>query len=266
MLKPGRPRHEQVSDWLRERIASGEFQPNDRLPSESQLVEQFGVSRITVRRALQTLEHEHLIYRRQGLGSFVQDTRVRQGLVRLTDFLEDMEQAGIEGSSRVVHRGLVEADARVAEALDVEAGTRVLRLDRLRLGDDEPIAFDQTWLTVTYAQLLDGHDLEQETIYAILEREYGLRVERGRYRIDAVNAPVEVADVLQVPPRQALLLIERISFGEHDKRIYYQRRYYRTDRVTYEMELERDPGQPSATHGMPLQEFEPIFKPRTSGE
>ncbi|RMH55327.1 MAG: GntR family transcriptional regulator [Bacteroidetes bacterium] len=259
-LKSGRPRHEQLSDWLRERIASGVFQPNDRLPSESQLVEQFGVSRITVRRALQTLEHEHLIYRRQGLGSFVQDTRVRQGLVRLTDFLEDMQQAGIEGTSRVLHQGVVEAEARVAEALEVEPGTRVLRLDRLRLGDGEPMAFDQTWLPMAYARLIEGRDLTRDTIYGILEREYGLRIERGRYRIDAVNAPAEVAEVLQVSPGRALLLIERTSFGELGRRIYFQRRYYRTDRVTYEMELERDPGQPSTAHGMPLQEFEPVFR------
>ena len=84
MLKPGQPRHEQISDWLRVQIQEGVYAADAQIPSESQLTERFEVSRITVRRALQTLENEGLIYRRQGLGSFVKDTRVRQGLVRLT--------------------------------------------------------------------------------------------------------------------------------------------------------------------------------------
>lgn len=261
MLQSGRPRHEQISDWLREQIQQGHLQPDEQLPSESQLGEQFDVSRITVRRALQTLESEGLIYRRQGLGSFVKEMRVRQGLVRLTDFVEDMEQAGLEASSRVMRAEQEPVSPDVAAMLDIEAGKAVLRLDRLRLGNGEPIAFDRTWLPVFYAQFLQGHDLEHETIYQILERDYEIPIVRGRFRIEAVNADADVAAHLRVPEHHALLLIERISFTHGDKRVYFQRRYYRSDRVAYELELERDPRQSSAMrHGMPLQEFEPVFK------
>jgi GntR family transcriptional regulator len=246
MLKPGKPRHEQISDWLREQIQEGVYAADSQIPSESQLTDRFDVSRITVRRALQTLENEGLIYRRQGLGSFVKDTRVRQGLVRLTDFIEDMAQAGLAASSTVLHFGQEKAAADVAKALGVAEGQIVFRLDRLRLGDGEPIAFDQTWMSVFYAGLLSDHDLEQETIYRILENHYGITVEQGRYRIKAVNADPEVARHLAVPRGRALLLIERTSFTHSDKQIYYQRRYYRSDRVTYDLELERRPLKPSA--------------------
>ncbi len=263
MLKPGRPRHEQVSSWMREQIEEGVFAADERLPSESQLGARFGVSRITVRRALQTLENQGLIYRRQGLGSFVKDNRVRQGLVRLTDFVEDMTQAGIEAASRVLFQGLEPVPPDVAASLELAEGTTVLRLDRLRLGDGEPIAFDRTWMPVFYAHLLEGHDLEKETIYHILERDYEIPVLRGRYRIEAVNAEAEIAESLGVSEGRALLLITRTSATHGDRRIYLQRRYYRSDLVAYELELERaSDHRGSLAQGLPLRDFEPVFKKR----
>lgn len=259
MLQPGRPRHEQISDWLREQIEQGAFGVDDQLPSENQLGVQFDVSRITVRRALQTLESEGLIYRRQGLGAFVKDARLLQGMVKLTDFVEDMAQAGLKASSQVVHFDQVTPPGFVQVALGVEPHVRVCRLDRLRLGDDQPIAFDQTWLPVFYGQLLQGYDLQHETIYRILEEDYQVPVLRGRYRLDAVNADEYVAEHLGVPVGRAVFLIERLSMTTGDKAIYVQRRYYRTDRVTYEIEVARKGGT-SAGAGMPLREFVPVFR------
>lgn len=261
VLESGRPRHEQISDWLREKIESGRYDVDEQLPSEKQLGERFDVSRVTVRRALQTLEHEGYIYRRQGLGSFVKERRAAQGLVRLTDFAQDMAHAGLDASSRVTHHAPETPPPDVAVHLDVESDATVIRLDRLRLGDDTPIAFDRTWLPPFYAQLLRGHDLEHETIYGILETEYDIPVLRGRYRISAANAPSEVADHLGVPEGRALLVIDRISFTQGDKRVYFQRRFYRSDRVAYELELARDTGAAKPTSGgMPLRDFEPVFQ------
>lgn len=261
-FESGRPRHEQLSDWLRNRIEDGTYEVDDQLPSEHQLTERFDTSRITVRRALQTLENEGLIYRRQGLGSFVRDRRTRQGLVRLTDFAQDMAQAGLDASSEVLHHAQESAPSNVARALDIEPETTVVRLDRLRLGDGTPVAFDRTWLPVFYAQLIEDHDLTDETIYHILEQEYEIPVLRGHYRIEAVNASDEIAEVLRVPDNRALLLIRRLSFTQGRKPVYIQFRYYRSDRVAYELELERDTSFPSdPSSGMPLQTFAPVFDP-----
>ena len=263
MLKSGRPRHVQISDWIRERIQEGAYRADEQLPSESQLGERFEVSRVTVRRALQTLESEGLIYRRQGLGSFVRETRVSQRLVRLTDFAEDMEAAGIEPRSVVIQFDPEPASPGVAGALGLETGEKVFRLDRVRLGDGEPFAFDRTWMAPFYAQLLYDHDLERDTIYRLLESEYDISVRRGRFRIEAVNADEATSRHLGVPTGRALLRIDRISFTEPDRAVYFQRRYYRCDRVAYELELlrgapvhERDPS--------PFAEFEPVFKDRNS--
>jgi GntR family transcriptional regulator len=267
-LRPGIPLHEQISSWLRDRIGTGALPPEAQIPSEHELCQRFGVSRVTVRRALQTLEADGLIFRRQGLGSFVCDRRVAQGLVRLTDFAQDMARAGFRASSRVLHRESEPCPTPIAERLAVPAGAPVLRLDRLRLADDDPVALDRTWLPPYYAQLLEGHDLSSETLYGVLEREYGIPALSGRYRISAAPADPETARRLGVPPGEALLVIERTTRTAGDKPMYFQRRYYRSDRVAYELELARDPGSREdggAPEGMPLRDFEAVFSvPRTS--
>lgn len=263
-LESGRARHEQISNWLRERIEEGTYERDEKLPSENELCERFDVSRVTVRRALQTLESEGYIYRRQGLGSFVEERRAAQGLVRLTDFAQDMAQAGLEASSEVKHHAPETPSPDVAVHLGTEE-KRVMRLDRVRLGDGRPVAFDRTWLPMFYAQLLEEHDLERETIYQILEAEYDIPILRGHYRITAANAEPAVAEPLGVPEGEAVLLIERLSLTEGEKRVYFQRRYYRSDRVAYELELARDPASEDASvEGMPLRDFEPVFESESS--
>jgi GntR family transcriptional regulator len=264
-LRPGIPLHEQISSWLRRQIQTGALPPDAQLPSENDLCERCGVSRVTVRRALQTLEADGLVYRRQGLGSFVCDRRLPHGLVRLTDFAQDLGRAGLEASSRVLHRATEACPVGVAERLGVEPESPVLRLDRLRLGDGEPLAMDRTWLAPFHAQLLEGHDLARDTIYGVLEREYGIPVLSGRYRITAAVADEELAATLQVRPGDPLLVIERTSRTVGGRPVYFQRRHYRSDRMAYELELSREPRVPGAAGAdggaMPLREFEAVFDP-----
>lgn len=263
-LESGRSRHEQISNWLRERIEEGTYETDEKLPSENELCKRFDVSRVTVRRALETLESEGYICRRQGLGSFVEERRAAQGLVRLTDFAQDVAQAGLEASAEVEHHAPETPPPEVAVRIGTEE-KKGMRLDHVRLGDGQPVAFDRTWLPIFYAQLLEGHDLERETIYQILEVEYDIPILRGHYRITAANVEPAVAESLGVPEDEAVLLIERLSLTEGEKCVYFQRRYYRSDRVAYELKLARDPASEDASvEGMPLRDFEPVFESESS--
>jgi GntR family transcriptional regulator len=232
---------------------------DQKLPSENELAEEFDVSRVTVRRSLQTLENEQLIYRRQGLGSFVKDNRSHQTFVRLTDFVEDMKRAGMEASSEVLSLEPAAATENIASQLKVEPKTTILRLDRLRKGDGKPIAFDMTWLPMFYGQLIENFDLQNETIYGILEREYDIPVKKGFFRIEAENADSYLAKHLSVKEGTALLLIDRLSLTVGDKPVYYQKRYYRSDRIVYELMAERNPESQKGKDDMPLREFIPVF-------
>lgn len=258
MLKEGIPRHEQISNWLRQKIDEGRYKVDEKLPSENELSEKFDVSRVTVRRALQTLESEQLIYRSQGLGSFVKDNRSHQSFVRLRDFVEEMKRCGLEASSTVIRQDTETPPDAIATRLKIDAGSKAVRLDRLRMGDGRPVAFDITWLPVFYGQLLVDADLAEETIYEVLERDYEIPVEKGYYRIEAENADEYLAGHLRVEPGEALLLIDRLSLTVGEKPIYYQKRYYRTDRIVYEVMVERRPGSKSEEE-LPLREFNPVF-------
>ncbi len=220
MLKEGIPRHSQISQWLRNQIEKGVYGPDEKLPSENELAKKFGVSRVTIRRALQSLESESIIYRCQGLGSFVSDERASHNLVRLTDFNEDMANAGLDPSSIVQKFETVEAPGWLAALLGVDEGSRVLQVDRLRLGDGEPVAFDSTWLPILYGQLLNESDLAESTIYSLLEKNYDIPVNKGCYRISAEIADSEIASALKLDGQSAVLLIDRISYTIGNKPLY----------------------------------------------
>lgn len=261
-LKDGIPRHAQISQWLREQITSGEYAPDEKLPSENELSNKFDVSRVTIRRALQSLESEEMIYRCQGLGSFVKDERTPHNLVHLTDFNEDMAKAGLDASSKVLRFETVDAPQWLSDHLNVEVGNKVLRIDRLRLGNGEPIAFDTTWLPILYGQLLDKNALQESTIYRQLEENYDISVIKGCYRMSAELADPEVAKHLDVPENSALFLIDRFSYTIGEKPVYYQKRYYRNDKVKYQVTLERDSETEPDSKEMPLKEFAPVFTSR----
>jgi len=258
-LKDGIPRHAQISKWLRDQIETGEFKPDEKLPSENDLAKKFDVSRVTIRRALQSLESESIIYRCQGLGSFVSDDRAPHNLVQLTDFNEDMAKAGLEASSVVKNISTVTAPEWLLDILEIEEDTKVMKIDRLRLGDGEPVAFDSTWLPILYGQLLDEKSLKNKTIYKQLEENYDIPVVRGCYKITAAVADEQLSEDLKIKETSPLLVIDRVSYTIGGKPVYYQKRFYRSDKVLYEMTLERDQNDPSSSD-MPLKEFIPVFK------
>lgn len=259
MLKEGIPRHSQISQWLRKQIDEGTFKPEEKLPSENELAKKFDVSRVTIRRALQSLESDSIIYRCQGLGSFVSDGRAAHNLVKLTDFNEDMSRAGLIPSSVVKFFGTTEAPDWLTELLHIDKGSTVLRIDRLRLGDGNPIAYDITWLPVFYGQLLNKQQLTQATIYSILEKDYNIPVIKGCYRMSAEAADEQLSAELHVDLNTPLFLIDRLSYTLGHKPLYYQKRFYRNDKVLYEMTLERSPDD-KAGSDMPLKDFAPVFK------
>lgn len=258
MLQTGPvPLYQQLADRLRRQIADGAYRIGDRLPSEDALGEEFGVSRITVRAALDQLSAAGLLKRHRGKGTFVSAPPVEHELIRLTDFVEDMMAAGLRPASQVIQLCEEPSSAEVAVELQIAPGTPVVRLDRLRLGDHSPIAVDHTFLPLRYGRLLDREHLEDETIYRQLETRYGIPVLSGTFMIEAGVAPSDLAAYLHVDQGSPLLIIRRTSYGASREVIYYQKRYYRADRVRYRLELSRD----YPTRSSRLTEFAPVFEP-----
>ncbi|WP_372635113.1 GntR family transcriptional regulator [Fodinibius sp.] len=262
MLKEGIPRHIQISEWLRSRINDGRYEADEKLPSENELCDKFDVSRVTVRRALQTLENEDLIYRCQGLGSFVTDHRSHHSFSTLNDFSEELAESGMKASSEVVSFTQTDiADQHeILSSLEMQNKSLAVEIERIRLGDGQPVAYDITWLPIFYGQLIENYDLRHQTIFNILEEEFDIPIERGGYRIEAALANEKLATRLQINIHAPVLLITRLSYTVGDKPVYYQRRYYRNDKIVFEMMADRTSSSAQQDKSITLKEFTPVFK------
>ena len=254
------PLYHQLKLLLQQDIAQGIYQPGGRLPSEPELIRTFGVSRITVRQALDELEAEGQVLRRHGKGTYVAEPQIEQELLRLTDFAEDMQQAGLYPSSRVLAFVHELARPAIARALKIVSGSEVVRVDRLRLAEGLPIAYDTTWLPLRFGDLLSDMDLTQETIYRILEQRYDIPVVSGAFDITAATATTQQAEQLEVAAGAALLVIRRISYTTGDAPVYLQERSYRPDRVQYRVMLRRQKHEAGSAK---IDEFRAVFAEQT---
>lgn len=261
-LKDGIPLHKQISDWLKKEIEAGSLDKDEKLPSENELAEKFDVSRVTVRRALQTLENDRLIYRCQGLGSFVTDQRTHQSFSILNDFTEELAGSGMQASSKLLSFGHENIEGRndIISYLEIDSKKVAVKVERIRLGDGDPVAYDVTWMPLFYGQLIEGYDLEQTTIFKILEEEYDIPVERGCYRIEAAIADETLGKHLNVEPQTPLLQINRISYTVGNKPIYFQKRFYRNDKMVFELMAERPSKSGDNEENLPFKEFTPVFR------
>ena len=250
------PLYHQLSQLLREAIERGVYQPGDRLPSEPELIREYGVSRITVRQAFDELAAEGLIIRRHGKGTYVAEARIEQELIRLTDFVEDMLQAGQQPSSRILASVHEPARPLVARSLQLSEGTEIVRIERVRLADEQPIAYDITWLPLRFGELVVSSDLTKETIYQVLEQRYGIPVLSGTFTITATQATEQQASILEIERGAPLLVMQRLSYTTNDEPVYFQERYYRPDRVQYRVSLSR---HPSTAGGSKVDQFHAIF-------
>ena len=217
----------QVRDYLRSLVAS-ELRTGDPVPSERALCDRFGVSRMTVRQAVDALVVEGLLERVQGRGTFVAPPKVDLQ-VRLASFTEEMTRRGMTASVKVLAAGTIAAEADIAAALEMAIGDPVIHLHRLRYADDEPMAVEHTWLPARRLPgFLDGDP--PHSVYQELDKR-GLIPDWGEDTIDAGEADHEEARLLTIRPGKPVLRVSRRAFTG-DEAIEFARSAYRSDRYT----------------------------------
>jgi len=231
------PLYEQIYQLLRSKISEGQLRPGDLLPSEAELVEQYQVSRATVRQALDELVSDGLIQRRQGRGTFVSPHKVEQGLVRIVSFTEDMRRRGLEPGTKTIAAELTPATDILARHLEIPVDEPLARIERLRLADGEPMSMEISHLVHRFCPGILEQDYTSRSLRRMLEERYGLRFSSARQSIRAISATEEMAKALSVKNNAALLYIERISYTEYNVPIEYLRLFHRGDRYTLHGEL-----------------------------
>src|SRR5882724_6897047 len=205
--------YSRVETVLASEIAGGDLRVGDQLPTEDRLIARFGVSRITVRRAIQNLVSRGLVEIRRGKGTFVSAPKITQNLAELSGFVEDMHALGRKPAARVIGKEIVTADATVASQLALTKGERVVRIRRVRLADGIPLSFDETFLPLEIGKKIITNDLKVEPIFSLLERKYDVPLIEAEYKLDAVEAQPEVAAALKVKRRSPIFRIERTSYS-----------------------------------------------------
>lgn len=227
------PLYLQLKESLRTDILTRRLQPHQQLPSERELCDHFRVSRMTVRQALLDLQRDGFIYSRAGKGTFVSEPKIDQQLKRLTGFSQDMQARGSKPASRVVEARTTRANAEVAAALNLAPGAPVLLLVRVRIADKLPLAVETVHLPAALCPDLLKHDFATESLYAVLEHDYGYRLTRAEQTIEAGLAGPREVTLLQVALRAPVLIIERLTFTDQNVPVEHVHSIYRGDRYKF---------------------------------
>jgi len=200
----------QVEADLRRRLAGGEFA--GRLPTETRLMSEYGVSRSTVRQATRRLRDDGLLRARRGSGTYLTDPATLDESYGVSSLALTLRALGVEESSVVRVQDLRPA-AAAAEALGLDRGDPVVYIERLRLGDGEPLALDRSWLPARFASPLLSIDLATGSLYAALATECGVRVTGGREEVRPAPGTREERDLLQLPRTEALFARRRLALA-----------------------------------------------------
>ncbi len=237
------PYHHQLKELLRDEILSGRWPAGRRLPSEPELCRSLDVSRTVVRQALGALEHERLLRRRKGQGTFVAEPKIRQRLVQsLTGFHDDMLAQGRTPRTRVLHQALQGADRTIATELGLGIGSPVVAIERVQTVDAEPIVLATTYLPADLVPGLEAIDLTDRSLYQLLASRYDLQIEHGRRAVESVPAGAREAALLGVAVGEPLLYLRSVTWLPSGRAIEYYEAHHRGDRTVLEVELVRQDG------------------------
>jgi len=236
---PSVPLHHQIQRVLRSKIETGEWVPNDRMPTEMALVERFRVSRTTIREALDALTRDGLIVRQRGRGSFVAPARrgpPRPG--KVTNLI-----LGYDAEVRVVAAERAPAPAHVVEWLGVERGAQIMRFVRVEVVDGAPLAVVVNYMKPALGARIRPRDLTRLTMLEVLRDRLGIALGVIREQVEARLPDDEVASLLGIDLTQPVLVLRLIVNGGDGRCLQVSDAFYRADRYRYEMNTRLPPGR-----------------------
>lgn len=233
------PLYYQLENILREKIKSGEFRPGDPFPTEQQLVQSYGVSRITVRQALGSLEKDGLIVRTRGKGSFVTEKQNQLEPMKLTGMIEDIIAMGIKTKTKIISFDFVHPPKDVLDNLKLNEDQKALQIERIRMIKGAPVSYTISYIPFDLAKKITMKDLSIQPILNVLEKKCKIKISRGFQIIEATIADSRIASFLDVMTGSPLLKIKRTVFDINNKPVEYIIILYRSDRYHYTVELVR---------------------------
>lgn len=229
------PAYAQIAERLVDLIESGRLTTGDRLPAERDLALWVGVSRMTARAALSALHRRGLIKRDVGRGTFVAPPKLEHSLSPLAGFTELVRRQGLAPTAEIRAVAELAAPPAIAERLGLEPAAPVVRVERLRLGDGEPLALEDSWIPAAPFPGLARHDL-RGSVYALMREVYGTPPVRAIERLEPRVAEPHHAQALGIAPGTPLMLITRIAYAADGRAIEFAHDHYRGDRARFVIE------------------------------
>ena len=234
------PRYEEIAAYLRDLVA--ERQPGERLPSEAELCTRFGVSRMTARHAIQTLEREHQVHRQRGKGTFVSPRPVPRLLGSPLSFTESTHRRGMRPTSRLIRATHITPSAEDVKALDVSADDRVGLLERIRYADGVPMAIERAVLAPSCASVIDV--IGEGSLHDAFEAMNRIP-SRATAQVDARAATKRERELLQLGTSGVVLCERRVIFDQHDEPLEHTETLYAADRYVFDVMMYRDESGPA---------------------
>ena len=222
------PAYKRIQQAILKRIDAGQLRPGDAVGSERELARIHRVSLMTARHALMRLEQEGRVERRRGAGTFVAPPKIHFN--KLMSFSEQMTSRGLLGYSRVLSAATVDDRPDISARLALPSDERLWKLERLRLGADEPFALETVYMSAQLFPQLTRARLERGSLFSIIEGDYGMTLALADEEVDATIADAKTADLLAIPPGAALLRIRQLIFSTAGKAILFVLGLYRSDR------------------------------------
>lgn len=233
------PLHHQLEQFLREGIDNGRFPANERLPTEQELMDFFGLSRTPVRQALGKLTAAGLVMRKRSLGTIVLPQRFEERLSSLSTFTQEVESRGQVPRARLAQFAVQTADPKRIQQLNLPQGAKVYFIQRVRYIDDIPVGVLNSYIPVTVAPTLLETDFKEtgseQSIYFVLNSRHNIKLVRATESFKAVLLDRKTAALLDYPPNSPFLLRSRVAYDENNRPIAYENGYYS---VSYRIEWE----------------------------
>jgi GntR family transcriptional regulator len=224
------PAYRRIQYALQKRIEAGELQPGDAVPSERELARNYDVSLMTARHALAQLEREGVVDRRRGAGTFVSLPKIHFN--RLASFTEQMASRGLPARSRILCSAIVEGEQEVVARLALPPHSRLVKIERLRQSGEQPFAVETCYLPAEEFAGLLSLPLERRSLFATLEREYGIDIHYADEEVDATPASARIAELLAIHAGAPVLRFRQAFFSTAGKATLYVIGFYRSDRHT----------------------------------
>lgn len=228
------PVYIQIHDQLKDEIEKGVWKVGDRLPSERELSVKFGVSRMTLRQAIQTLADEGILERKIGSGTYVANEKVQEKMSGTTSFTDIMESQNRTPSSKTISFFRSPASSSEAENLGLKKGDQILRMERIRYADNVPICFEVASIPADIVKSFSKEEITDSFYHTLKQK--GMEIGRANQTVTAILASEQIADYLEVKRGDAILRLRQISYLADGQPFEYVRTQYVGSRFEFYLE------------------------------